>query len=71
MHQVETQNSLKGRINDYLRDKPREIAVEASEEEVAEAVYDMLKEAEEDLNAAKKRVDRLKWELLRINPQHT
>jgi hypothetical protein len=71
VHQDETQNSLQGRINDYLRDKPREFAVEVSEAAAVEAIYDMLKKEEENLNAAKKRVDRLKWELLKIDPQHT
>ena len=69
MLEEETQTSLQRRINDYLRDKPREFAVEVSEEKVAEAICDMLTKAEENLHDAQKRVDRLKWELLKVKRQ--
>ena len=65
MLQKETQNSLQGRINDYLRGKPKEYAVEESGEEVAKAIFDCLKKAEEDLEDAQKRVKRLRWELVK------
>jgi hypothetical protein len=63
--QEETQNSLQARINGYLRGKPKEYAVEESGEEVAKAIFDCLKKAEEDLEAAQDRVKRLRWELLK------
>ncbi len=65
MLEEETQNSLQGRINDYLCGKPKEYSVEESEEEVAKAIFDCLKKAEEDLEAAQDRVKRLRWQLLK------
>lgn len=61
--QQENLNSLHNRVNGYLRGKPMIYAVEESEEAVVEAIFDQLREAEEDLKAAQERVDRFKLEL--------
>ena len=61
--QQEIEFSLHQRVSNYLRDKPIEYAREESEAEALDAMLDMLRKSEEDLQAAQERVDRLKWEV--------
>ena len=63
MLQEKTQSSLQHRVQEYLRNKPIAYASERSEKEAVEAIFTLLKKAEEELKAAQERVDRLKWEL--------
>ena len=61
--QKKTQNSLQQRINVYLHG---EYIVEDSQDEAVVVLFDMLQQAEENLEAAQERVDRLKSELARV-----
>jgi len=65
-HQQENNSSLQLRVDAYLRGKPKEYAEEASEEDAAEVVFEMLQRAEADLASAQERVDHLKWELTKV-----
>ena len=58
-----TQLSLHQRVDDFLHSHPLAYAVEEPKEESVEAIFTLLKRAEEDLKTAQERVDRLKWEL--------
>ena len=60
---LETQLSLHQRVDDLLHNYPLAYAVEEPKEESVEAIFTLLKRAEEDLKNAQERVDRLKWEL--------
>jgi DNA polymerase IIIc chi subunit len=61
--QEKTQNSLQQRINVYLHG---EYIVEDSQDEAVVVLFDMLQQAEENLEAAQERVDRLKSELAKV-----
>ena len=61
--QKKTQNSLQQRINVYLHG---EYIVEDSQDEAVVVLFDMLQQAEENLEAAQERVDRLKSELAKV-----
>ena len=61
--QENKQNSLQQRINVYLHG---EYIVEDSQDEAVVVLFDMLQQAEENLEAAQERVDRLKSELARV-----
>ena len=65
MPEPETSKSLQQRVDDYLRSKPKGIIVEESEDKTANAIFEMLQQAETSLKAAQARVDRLRWELAR------
>jgi hypothetical protein len=56
-------NTLQHRVDQYLHGKPPEYVLEESETEAVESIFNLLQKAEDDLQAAKERVDRLKWEL--------
>jgi hypothetical protein len=64
--QQESGNSLNQRVSNYLRDKPVVYAHEESEAEALDAIFDTLLKAEENLRAAQKRVNLLKWEIAKI-----
>ena len=61
--QENKQNSLQQRINVYLHG---EYIVEDSQDEAVVVLFDMLQKAEENLEAAQERVDRLKSELAKV-----
>ena len=61
--QEKKQNSLQQRINVYLHG---EYIVEDSQDEAVVVLFDMLQQAEENLEAAQERVDRLKSELAKV-----
>ena len=66
MHREGTGNSLQQRVNDYLREKTSTYVVQESNDEAIADIFTSLKKAERDLKAAQDRVDRLKWELARV-----
>lgn len=61
--QEKKQNSLQQRINVYLHG---EYIVEDSQDEAVVVLFDMLQQAEENLEAAQERVGRLKLELAKV-----
>lgn len=61
--QEKKQSSLQQRINVYLHG---EYIVEDSQDEAVVVLFDMLQQAEENLEAAQERVDRLKSELAKV-----
>ena len=63
MSAQKTQETLQQRVNDLLHDNPIGYAVETPKEEAAEAISSLLQRAEDDLQAAQERVNRLKWAL--------
>ena len=63
MSRQQTKVSLQQRVHDVLRGNPLAYAAEEPKEESIEAIFSLLKRAEEDLKAVQERVDRLKWEL--------
>ena len=63
MHTQQTQKSLQQRVDHILRGSPLAYAVEESQVESIEAVFNLLQGAEEELKAVQERVKRLKWEL--------
>ena len=60
---TKTQLSLQHRVNDFLRSNPLAYAVEEPKEESVEAIFSLLKRAEDDLKIVQERVNLLKWEL--------
>ncbi len=66
MHREESGNSLQQRVNAYLREKTSTYVVQESNDEAVADIFASLKKAEKDLKAAQDRVDRLKWELARV-----
>ncbi len=62
-------NSLQNRVDRYLKDKFIDYASEPTESETIDDLFTMVKKAEEDLAAAQERLDRLKWELARVQSQ--
>ncbi|MEM1155228.1 MAG: hypothetical protein AAGI44_13910 [Pseudomonadota bacterium] len=63
MSKQKSQGSLQQRINDLLHSNPVAFAIEEPKEESIEALSTLLARAEKELESAKKRVDRLRWEL--------
>jgi hypothetical protein len=62
-------SSLQNRVDQYLKDQYIGYVSEPSETETVEDLFRMVKKAEEELSAAQERVDRLKWELARVQSQ--
>lgn len=58
--------SLQQRVDTYLRSSPTGYVVEETEEGAVESIFGMVQKAEEDLKAAQERLDRLLWELARV-----
>ena len=56
-------NTLQNRVDQYLHGKPAAYVAEESETEAVETIFIELQKAEEVLQTARERVDRLKWEL--------
>lgn len=63
MSRDKSTESLQQRINNLLHSNPVAFAIEEPKEESVDAISKLLARAERDLEAARKRVDRLKWEL--------
>ncbi len=60
-----SRESLQQRVNSFLHVHPVAYAVEEPKHEAVEAIASLLKRAEEELDVALHRVNRLKWELER------
>lgn len=58
--------SLQQRVDTYLRSNPTGYVVEEAGEDAVESIFDMVQKAEEDLKAAQQRLDRLRWELAKV-----
>ncbi len=56
-------STLQQRVADVLRDTPPLYALDDSEANAVESIFDMLQKAEADLDAVQARVDNLKWKL--------
>jgi hypothetical protein len=66
MQDTDDSKSLQQRVDEYLRGKPKLGMPEESEEQTANAIFEMLQKAENNLKNAQARVDRLRWELARL-----
>jgi hypothetical protein len=56
-------SSLQQRVNEILSDALPSYVSDDSEADVVNSIYDMLQKAEAELNAARARVDNLRWKL--------
>jgi hypothetical protein len=56
-------SSLQQRVNEILSDVLPDYVSDDSEADVVNSIYDMLQKAEAELNAARTRVDNLRWKL--------
>jgi hypothetical protein len=59
----ENRNTLRARIDSYLRGNPLDTGPYGSGHDVVGIVEDLLSRAERDMRLAQRRVDRIKWEL--------